>query len=113
MPGVLPRHRARSCSPHPLQNAELAACGLTTADGGPIKLGSQITLNLGTRTVTNKEDGASFTATAIRGDYYDEATQTEAYAADLGQIEGTVVGFYRCLGLFQHVRHAGQLRLRL
>lgn len=84
--------------PHPLQNAELAACGLTTADGGPIKLGSQITLNLGTRTVTNKEDGASYTATAIRGDYFHEATQTEAYTANLGQIEGTVVGFYRALG---------------
>lgn len=84
--------------PHPLQNAELAACGLTTADGGPVKLGSQITLNLGTRTVTNKEDGASYTATAMRGDYIDEATQTETYAADLGQIEGTVVGFYRALG---------------
>ncbi|WP_297182080.1 ABC transporter permease [uncultured Enorma sp.] len=84
--------------PHPLQNAELAPCGLTTADGGPIEVGSRITLDLGTRTVTNQEDGASVTATAIRGDYIDEATQTETYEADLGHIEGTVVGFYRAYG---------------
>ena len=84
--------------PHPLQNAELAPCGLTTADGGPIEVGSRITLDLGTRTVTNREDGASVTTTAIRGDYIDEATQTETYEADLGHIEGTVVGFYRAYG---------------
>ncbi|WP_297034986.1 ABC transporter permease [uncultured Enorma sp.] len=84
--------------PHPLQNAELASCGLTTADGGPIEVGSRITLDLGTRTVTNREDGASVTTTAIRGDYIDEATQTETYEADLGHIEGTVVGFYRAYG---------------
>ncbi|MCF2620680.1 ABC transporter permease [Collinsella tanakaei] len=84
--------------PHSLQNAELAPCGLTTADGGPIEVGSRITLDLGTRTVTNREDGASVTTTAIRGDYIDEATQTETYEADLGHIEGTVVGFYRAYG---------------
>lgn len=84
--------------PHPLQNAELAPCGLATADGGPIEVGSRITLDLGTRTVTNREDGASVTATAIRGDYIDETAQTETYEADLGRIEGTVVGFYRAYG---------------
>ena len=84
--------------PHPLQNAELAPCGLTAADGGPIEVGSRITLDLGTRTVTNREDGVSVTATAIRGDYIDETAQTETYEADLGHIEGTVVGFYRAYG---------------
>lgn len=84
--------------PHPLQNAELAPCGLATADGGPIEAGSRITLDLGTRTVTNREDGVSVTATAIRGDYIDETAQTETYEADLGRIEGTVVGFYRAYG---------------
>ena len=53
---------------------------------------------MGTRTVTNREDGASVTATAIRGDYIDETAQTETYEADLGRIEGTVVGFYRAYG---------------
>lgn len=84
--------------PHSLQNAELAPCGLATADGGPIEVGSRITLDLGTRTVTNREDGASVTETAIRGDYIDETAQTETYEADLGRIEGTVVGFYRAYG---------------
>ena len=84
--------------PHPLQNAALSPCGLSTADGGPIEIGSRITLDLGTRTVTSREDGASVTATAIRGDYIDEATQTESYEANLGTIEGTVVGFYRAWG---------------
>lgn len=84
--------------PHYLQNVELAPCGLSTASGGPIEVGSNVTLNLGTRTVTNLSDGASATVTAIRGDYIDEATQTEAYDADLGSVEGTVVGFYRAYG---------------
>ena len=85
--------------PHPLQNAELASCGLTTADGGPIEVGSRITLDLGTRTVTNREDGASVTTTAIRGDYIDEATpDRDIRGEQLGHIEGTVVGFYRAYG---------------
>ncbi|OUO60772.1 ABC transporter permease [Olsenella sp. An270] len=84
--------------PHYLQNVELAPCGLTTADGGPIKLGSKVTLDLGTRTVTSLTDGVSFTMTSLRGDYIDDATQSESFSADLGQLSGTVVGFYRSYG---------------
>ena len=84
--------------PHYLQNVELAPCGLTTTDGGPIKLGSKVTLDLGTRTVTSLADGVSFTMTSLRGDYIDDATQSESFSADLGQLSGTVVGFYRSYG---------------
>ena len=84
--------------PHYLQNVELAPCGLSTADGGPIKLGSKVTLDLGTRTVTSLTDGVSFTMTSLRGDYIDDATQSESFSADLGQLSGTVVGFYRSYG---------------
>lgn len=96
--GRMPEAPGEILLPHPLQNAELAPCGLTAADGGPIEIGSRITLDLGARTVTNREDGVSVTATAIRGDYIDETAQTETYEADLGHIEGTVVGFYRAYG---------------
>ena len=84
--------------PHYLQNVELAPCGLSTADGGPIKLGSEVTLDLGTRTVTSLTDDVSFTMTSLRGDYIDDATQSESFSADLGQLSGTVVGFYRSYG---------------
>ena len=84
--------------PHYLQNVELAPCGLGVAGGGAVELGSEVTLDLGTRTVTNLEDGASFTCTSLRGDYIDDATQTESFSADLGQLSGTVVGFYRSYG---------------
>ena len=84
--------------PHYLQNVELAPCGLATAGGGPIKLGSKVTLDLGTRTVTSLADGVSFTMTSLRGDYIDDATQSESFSADLGQLSGTVVGFYRSYG---------------
>ena len=84
--------------PHYLQNVELAPCGITTADGGPIKLGSKVTLDLGTRTVTSLTDDVSFTMTSLRGDYIDDTTQSESFSADLGQLSGTVVGFYRSYG---------------
>lgn len=84
--------------PHPLLNAELAPCGLTVADGGAIEVGSSITLDVGTRTVSNRAGDESATATALRGDYIDEDAQVESYEADLGSIGGTVVGFYRSWG---------------
>ena len=84
--------------PHYLQNVELAPCGLSTVTGGPIEIGSTVTLDLGTRTVTNLTDGASFTATSLRGDYIDEDTQSESFNADLGELSATVVGFYRSYG---------------
>ena len=84
--------------PHYLQNAELAPCGVETADGGAIQLGSQIALDLGTRTVENLVDGSTYTATSLNGSYVDEATQHESFSADLGRMEVTVVGFYRSYG---------------
>ena len=40
----------------------------------------------------------TFTATSLRGDYVDETSQSESFSADLGQLSGTVVGFYRSYG---------------
>ena len=84
--------------PHYLQNVELAPCGLTVDGGGNVRLGSRVTLDLGTRTVTHLADGVTFTATSLRGDYVDETSQSESFSADLGQLSGTVVGFYRSYG---------------
>lgn len=84
--------------PHYLQNAELAPCGLSTADGGAIELGDEVTLDLDTRTATSITDGVSVTMTSLRGDYIDEESQTESFSADLEQMSGTVVGFYRSYG---------------
>lgn len=84
--------------PHYLQNVELAPCGLTVDGGGDVGLGSRVTLDLGTRTVTHLADGVTFTATSLRGDYIDETSQSESFSADLGQLSGTVVGFYRSYG---------------
>lgn len=83
--------------PHYLQNVDLAPCGLTAEDG-TIGIGSTVTLDLGTRTVQNLDDGTTYTATSYNGSYVDEATQRESFAADLGQMTGTVVGFYRSYG---------------
>lgn len=96
--GRAPRAPGEIILPHFLMNAELAPCGLATADGGAIGVGSAVSLDLGTRTVTNLEDGSSATATSIRGDLSDGSADSEAYAADLGRVEGTVVGFYRAYG---------------
>ncbi len=85
--------------PHYLQHAQLSACGISTPDDGPIDLGDQVTLELGTRTVTNLDDGSSYTATSYTGGYVVESTQQESYRADLGSITATVVGFYRSYGV--------------
>lgn len=84
--------------PHYLQNVELAPCGLSTASGGAIEVGSNVTLNLGTRTIKSIADGSSYTGTAMLGDFYDENTERESYCADLGSLQATVVGFYRAYG---------------
>lgn len=84
--------------PHYLQSVELAPCGITTADGNPVAVGSTVELALGTHTATSKEDGVTNVVTSIRGDYINESTHAEAFDADLGTITATVVGFYRSYG---------------
>ena len=96
--GRAPEAAGEIVLPHYLQNVELAPCGLSTADGGAITLGSAVTLDLGTRTVENLDDGSTYTATSVNGSYVDETTQRESFSADLGSIEVTVVGFYRSYG---------------
>ena len=97
--GRAPEAPGEIALPHYLQNAELEPCGVHVAGGGPLKVGSSITLDLGTRTVTDLASGASYAATTLNGDVIDESTQRETYTADLGTLEGTVVGFYRSYGI--------------
>ena len=81
--GRAPEAPGEIALPHYLQNAELEPCGVHVAGGGPLKVGSSITLDLGTRTVTDLASGASYAATTLNGDVIDESTQRETYTADL------------------------------
>ncbi|MBM6777917.1 ABC transporter permease [Collinsella tanakaei] len=96
--GHAPEAAGEVILPHYLQNLELAPCGIATADGGAIGLGSQLVLDLGTRTITNLADGSSYVAMPASGDTVDEETQTDSYAADLGKLTVTVAGFFRAYG---------------
>ena len=96
--GHAPQAEGEIVLPHYLQNVELAPCGLSTVGGGAIGVGSQIDLDLGTHTITNLADGSSYVGTPVTGDYIDEQTQTDSYAADLGRMRVTVVGFFRAYG---------------
>ncbi|OUP10089.1 ABC transporter permease [Collinsella sp. An2] len=87
--------------PHYLEDVSLAPCGLETA--GVLGLGSAVTLDLGTRTVTmvDPSDGSTdrFVGTSNYGSYFaEDGTTSEEFAQDLGSISGTVVGFYRSYG---------------
>lgn len=84
--------------PHYFQNVDLAPCGISTESDEAITIGSTVTFDLGTRTVTNLSDSSTYTATSINGAYVDEREQSEEYNADLGQLKATVVGFYRAYG---------------
>ncbi len=94
--GHMPERPSEIVLPHYFQNAQLEPCGLATDDGGAIEVGSEITLDLGTCTVDNA-DGSSYVASSVSGSYIDPS-QTVRFDADLGQLTGTVVGFYRAWG---------------
>ena len=94
--GHMPERPGEIVLPHYFQNVKLAPCGIATADGDAIAIGSEVTLDLGTRTVDNA-DGSSYVASSISGSYIDPS-QTVQFEADLGQLTGTVVGFYRASG---------------
>lgn len=94
--GRMPEQPGEVVLPHYFQNAVLEPCGLATADGGAIKVGSSISLNLGTRTITNS-DGSSYVSSSVSGSYVDDS-QTARFDENLGQVTGTVVGFYRAWG---------------
>ncbi len=97
--GRAPEAAGEIVLPHYLQNAELEPCGVNTAGGGAIKLGSSVTLELGTRTLTDDKSDTSRVATSMDGDVIADTAQSETYAQDLGSITGTVVGFYRSYGI--------------
>lgn len=88
--------------PHFMRDAQLAPCGLTSTDGGPIEIGSTVELQLGTRTVHNLDGDAdppgTYTGTSMQGTYFNDGEAEEAYEQDLGTITGAVVGFYRAYG---------------
>ena len=84
--------------PHYLENVALAPCGLVTE--GTIALGSNVTFELGTRTIHSSDAGDDFTyiGTSSYGSYTSEDMGTESFDQNLGTLELTVVGFYRAYG---------------
>ncbi len=91
--------------PHYLEDVRLAPCGLTVdgADGSPdagvVALGSTVTIDLGTRTITDGETGESWVGTSTSGTWFSyDDDHTERFDGGLGRITGTVVGFYRSYG---------------
>ena len=96
--GRAPQAPGEIVLPHYLQNVQLEPCGLTTTNNEALAIGDTVTFDLGTRTVQNLDDGSTYVATSINGQFIDEDLQRESYAADLGQLSGTVVGFYRSYG---------------
>ncbi|MBM6785043.1 ABC transporter permease [Collinsella tanakaei] len=101
--GRAPEAPGEIALPHYLEGVELAPCGLSVrnADGASaIELGSTVTAELGERTLRYLEDDGGLTAagTSLRGTYFQDDTVEETFDADLGQVSGTVVGFYRSYG---------------
>lgn len=100
--GRAPEAPGEIALPHYLEGVELAPCGLTVqgADGASaIELGSTVTAVLGERTLRYPEDGgAAVAGTSLQGTYFEDGTVEEAFDADLGEVSGTVVGFYRSYG---------------
>ncbi|MCF6413628.1 ABC transporter permease [Collinsella tanakaei] len=101
--GRAPEAPGEIALPHYLEGVELAPCGLSVQgadDASAIELGSTVTAELGERTLRYLEDDSGLTAagTSLRGTYFADDTVEETFDADLGQVSGTVVGFYRSYG---------------
>ncbi|MDN0064818.1 ABC transporter permease [Collinsella ihumii] len=101
--GRAPEAPGEIALPHYLEGVELAPCGLSVQgadDASAIELGSTVTAELGERTLRYLEDDSGLTAagTSLRGTYFQDDTVEETFDADLGQVSGTVVGFYRSYG---------------
>ncbi len=101
--GRAPEAPGEIALPHYLKGVQLAPCGLTAqGENGAttIELGSTVTAQLGERTLRYLEDDSGLTAagTSLRGTYFADDTVEETFDADLGQVSGTVVGFYRSYG---------------
>lgn len=96
--GRAPQAPGEIVLPHYLQNVQLEPCGLATTNNEALAIGDTVTFDLGTLTVENLDDGSTYVATSINGQFIDEDLQRDSYAADLGQLSGTVVGFYRSYG---------------
>ena len=80
--------------PNYLEGVELAPCGLAAT--GALGIGSEVTFDLGTRTVTN--EAGSYTGTSATGSIYNPDEQS-VFTQDLGQRTYTVVGFFRSWGV--------------
>lgn len=101
--GRAPEAPGEIALPHYLEGVELAPCGLTSVapDGtSAIGLGSQIDAQLGERTLRYLEDdgGRAVAGTSLCGTFFNEGTVEETFTGGLGEIAGTVVGFYRSYG---------------
>ncbi|MBM6775945.1 ABC transporter permease [Collinsella tanakaei] len=101
--GRAPEAPGEIALPHYLKGVQLAPCGLTAqGENGAttIELGSTVTAQLGERTLRYLEDdtGLTVAGTSLQGTFFYEGTVEETFDADLGQVSGTVVGFYRSYG---------------
>ena len=101
--GRAPEAPGEIALPHYLKGVQLAPCGLTAqGENGAttIELGSTVTAELGERTLRYLEDdtGLTVAGTSLQGTFFYEGTVEETFDADLGQVSGTVVGFYRSYG---------------
>ncbi|MDN0068356.1 ABC transporter permease [Collinsella ihumii] len=101
--GRAPEAPGEIALPHYLKGVQLAPCGLTAqGENGAttIELGSTVTAQLGERTLRYLEDdtGLTVAGTSLQGTFFSEGTVEETFDADLGQVSGTVVGFYRSYG---------------
>ncbi len=101
--GRAPEAPGEIALPHYLKGVQLAPCGLTAqGENGAttIELGSTVAAQLGERTLRYLEDdtGLTVAGTSLQGTFFSEGTVEETFDADLGQVSGTVVGFYRSYG---------------
>ena len=99
--GRAPRAAGEVVLPHYLEGANLEPCGIEAS--GPLEVGSGISMQLGTRTVTllgsdHDPTEQAIDGTSRSGAYFDEAEATQSFTADLGRLDLTVVGFYRAYG---------------
>ncbi len=93
--GHAPQAAGEVVLPHYLQGATLQPCGIATE--GALDIGSHLSVQLGTRTITTS-DGTyvSLSSSSIGG--VDEEI-SDSYEANLGTLDLTVVGFYYAYGL--------------
>ena len=93
--GHAPQAAGEVVLPHYLQGVTLQPCGITAE--GALDIGSHLSLQLGTRTITTS-DGTYVSLSSSNIGGTDEEI-TDSYEANLGTLDLTVVGFYYAYGL--------------